>query len=428
MLVSLLQRGAEQRLPGAGDRELVALVDASFETPVRRRRLRREVAVLFRSLRRAGVVKLERGRAAGRDGPARAAVARVDEALQRDFGLHHTLSLYLVDAVAALDPGSPDYAVDVISIAEAILEHPRALLEAQVRARKDEAIARWKAEGVPYEERIARLEEVTWDKPIAPFLYSTFELFQERHPWADRDAVRPKSIARELWEGFLSFDDYVRRYGIARLEGVLLRYLSQVHSTLARNLPEAARNGEVVEVIAYLRALLARVDSSLVEEWESLVDPARGEALAAGSAAAAGAPAEPGAERPDRGPRRLDRKLFEARVRAEMHQLLRALERRDFEGAAACVAHPAWAADEVEPALAPLFAEGRVPRADPPARLAHWTRIEERRGDGDGLRFDVVQTLLDADGEGDAQLEAEVVLDSTRLPAGPMLRILGVRS
>ena len=87
----------------------------------------------------------------------------MDADLQRDFGLHHTLSLYLVDAVAALDPASPDYAVDVISIAEAILEDPRALLVAQVRVRKDELIAAWKAEGVPFEERIARLEEVTWD-------------------------------------------------------------------------------------------------------------------------------------------------------------------------------------------------------------------------------------------------------------------------
>ncbi len=195
--------------------------------------------------------------------------------LQRDFGLHHTLSLYLVDAVTALDPASPDYALDVISVVEAILENPRALLEAQVRARKDELVAQWKSEGVPFEERITRLENVTWDKPIADFLYATFDLFSAQHPWVGSELVRPKSIARELWEGFLSFEDYVRRYGIARLEGVLLRYLSQVHSTLARNLPESARNDEVIEAIAYLRAMLARVDSSLVEEWENLVDPSR---------------------------------------------------------------------------------------------------------------------------------------------------------
>jgi superfamily II RNA helicase len=410
MLVALLQRGTDQSLPGSGYRELVALIDDSFETPVRKRRLRRESAVLFRSLRRAGIVRVERAISAA-DRRCSGSIARVDANLQRDFGLHHTLSLYLVDAVTALDPSSPDYALDIVSIAEAILENPRALLEAQVRLRKDELIARWKAEGVPFEERITRLENVTWDKPIAPFLYATFDLFREQHPWVGTDSVRPKSIARELWEGFLSFEDYVRRYGIARLEGVLLRYLSQVHSTLARNLPESARDGEVVEVIAYLRAMLARVDSSLVEEWESLVDPSR-----------AVAPSEAEAL-PDRAPRRLDRKSFEARIRAEMHELLRALAQRDFETAAACVANTDWDAERIERELAPLFEQGDGPRADPEARKAHWTRIEERAP----LHFDVIQTLIDRDGEGDAQIEAEVVLESTRLPAGTMLQIRGLR-
>ena len=111
-------------------------------------------------------------------------------------------------------------------------------------------------------------------------------------------SIHPKAIARELWEGFLSFEDYVRRYGIARMEGVLLRYLSQVHSTLARNLPESARNDEILELIGFLRAMIARVDSSLVEEWESLVSPSE-----------AHGPTDEVI--PDRAPRRLDRKRFE---------------------------------------------------------------------------------------------------------------------
>ncbi len=419
MLVALLQRGADQSLPGSGYRELIALVEDSFETPVRKRRLRREAAVLFRSLRHAGIVQVEKAQRAGsgeRLGRRPSALARVDADLQRDFGLHHTLSLYLVDAVAALDPESPDYALDVVSISESILENPRALLEAQVRTRKTELVAEMKAERVPYEERMARLESVTWDKPIAPFLYATFDLFAEQHPWVGTEGVRPKSIARELWEGFLSFDDYVRRYGIARLEGVLLRYLSQVHTTLARNLPESARNDEVVEVIAFLRAMLARVDSSLVEEWESLVDPNR---------AAAPAPEA----LPERAPRRLDRRSFDARVRAEMHLFLHALAQRDFEAASACVANAEeWDPDRIAAEFAPLFAEGDGPRDDPEARKSHWTRIEQRTGGGERLCFEVVQTLVDDEGEGDAQIEAEVELDEARMPAGTMLRLVGFRT
>jgi hypothetical protein len=404
MVVALLQRGAEQGLRGSGYRELIELVDLSFETPAQKRRLRREAALLFRSLRRAGIVRIER---TGKDeGP----VARVDADLQRDFGLHHTLSLYLVDAVAALDRASADYALDVVSIAEAILESPRALLLAQARRRKAELIARLKAEGVPYEERIARLDAVTWDKPIEEFLHATFDLFAEHHPWVRSDSIRPKSIAREMWEGFLGFEDYVRRYEVARMEGVLLRYLAQVHATLARNLPEAARDDEVIEVIEYLRAMLARVDSSLLEEWESLVDPS-----------VAPAPSVPDAT--PRTPRRIDERTLGARIRAEMHQLLQALARRDFAAASTCIANEDWDADRLEEETAALYELLGGIRIDPVARRGHWTRIE-RRGP---LEFEVVQTLVDGEGEGASQIEAEVVLEEARLPTGPALRLVGVR-
>lgn len=395
-VVALLQRGQDQSLPGCGYRELIALIDASFETPVRKQRLRREAAVLFRSLRQAEVVKVERGR------PAR---ARVDADLQRDFNLHHALSLYLVDAVAALDPGSEDYALDVLSCVEAILENPRALLQAQVRQRKSELIAALKAERVPYEERMEKLEGVSWDRPNAEFLHATFEVFRAHHPWVGDEALAPKSIAREMWEGFLSFEDYVQRYGIARMEGVLLRYLSQVHSTLARNLPESARNDEVVEVIAFLRAMLARIDSSLVEEWESLVNPI------------AARPSEHEAV-PDRAPRRLDRKAFEARARAELHQLLQALARGDYEAAAASLSEEdPWDAARLESELAPVLASLGEIRLDPEARRGHWTHIDAESE----LTFSIVQTLIDAEGEGAATVEARIELEGAQLPGGPML-------
>lgn len=403
-VVALLQRGSDQSLPGSGYRELIELANDSFESKVRKKRLRREAAVLFRSLRRGGIVRIEK------TGAGRAPVARVDADLQRDFGLHHTLSLYLVDAVAALDSASPDYALDVLSVVEAILENPRALLMAQTQQRKSELITQLKAERVPYEERMAKLENVTWDKPNADFLYSTFDIFSAHHPWAGNDSVRPKSIAREIWEGFLSFEDYVRRYSVARMEGVLLRYLSQVHSTLARNLPETARNDEVLEIIAFFRAMLARVDSSLVEEWENLVNPMEPTALAEMAS-------------PDRAPRRLDQKSFNARVRAEMHQLMQALSKRDFEAASVCVANLDWDPARFEAEFTALFeAQGDL-RHDPDARRGHWTRIDARSE----LAFDVTQTLIDAEGEGGFQIEAEIVLDEPRMPAGPMLRILEVR-
>ena len=60
---------------------------------------------------------------------------------------------------------------------------------------------------------------------------------------------------------------------IARVEGLLLRYLGQVHNTLARSIPEALKTEELEDMIGYFRAMIARVDSSLLEAWENLVQP-----------------------------------------------------------------------------------------------------------------------------------------------------------
>ena len=53
--------------------------------------------------------------------------------------------------------------------------------------------------------------------------------------------IQPKSVAREMFETYTSFDDYVRRYGLARSEGALLRYLVQVHDTLRKIEQQAFR-------------------------------------------------------------------------------------------------------------------------------------------------------------------------------------------
>ncbi|HWX75743.1 MAG TPA: DUF3516 domain-containing protein, partial [Solirubrobacteraceae bacterium] len=259
--------GVLQREAGADYGAVIRLVNRSHESAASKARQRRRAAALFRSLVAAGVVELERARAGGRE-------VRVSPDLQTDFALHDTLSLYLVEAVAALDPDSERYALEVLSVVEAVQESPRPILDEQTRRAKDELIARLKAEGVEYEERMRRLEEVTHPKPEEEFLYQTFRDFAQRYPWARADDVRPKSIAREMVERYWGFRDYVAEFSLARCEGLLLRYLSQVHNALVKTLPAATKTDAVYEVIAFLRAAIAGVDTSLLEAWESLVAPA----------------------------------------------------------------------------------------------------------------------------------------------------------
>jgi Domain of unknown function (DUF3516)/DEAD/DEAH box helicase len=195
---------------------------------------------------------------------------QVNVALQDDFSLHQALSLYLIDTVARLDRESPDYALDVLTLCEAIVEDPDVILRAQVSRAKTEKLNELKAQGVPYDERIEKLETVEHPKPLRDFLYDTFNAFAAAHPWIDQENVRPKSIAREMHERFLSFADYVRDYGLERVEGLLLRHLMQVWKVLVQTVPSAAKTEEVHELETLLEALVRGVDSSLLEEWAQL--------------------------------------------------------------------------------------------------------------------------------------------------------------
>jgi superfamily II RNA helicase len=407
MLVDLLQR---EGVPGAGEtgyRALAELIALSHEDARSKRRLRRDAARVFRSLVRAEILELvaEPGRAGRR--------ARVHGSLQRDFSLYHTLSLWLVDAVASLDPAQPDYALEVLSLVEAVLEDPRPILFAQLDRAKGELIAKLKAEGVAYEDRIARLDEASWPKPLAEFIHGSFEIFAARHPWLSEASLRPKSVAREMVESYASFDAYVKQLGIARVEGTLLRYLSEAHNTLARNVPESERTPEVYDVLAYLRGTLERVDSSLLEAWEKLLAP------------------EPAAAEPARAvaPRPFDLaehpKALHARIRADLHALVRALAARDFEEAATCVRHEegdAWPAARFEQAVAPFFAERGDVVWTPAARAQHLTLIREV-----GHRvWDATQVLVDREGDNDWCIRARVDLAGGPPPEGPLVRVVGV--
>ncbi|MCA9510308.1 MAG: DUF3516 domain-containing protein [Myxococcales bacterium] len=417
MLVACLQRGIDEGARASGYEHLLALVDACHDDEARKRRHRRDAAARFRSLRAAEIVRLERGR------PAR---VRIDADLQRDFSLHHTLSLFAVEAIGALDPSSADYALDVLSVVEAILEDPRAILYQLERRAKDELMARLRAEGAEYEERMAALEKVSWPKPNAEFLRAAFEHFALHHPWVRAEQVRPKGIAREMVERYASFADTVRANQLARMEGVLLRYLSQVWNALAHNVPAAAVTEELRDVREYLRATVTQVDSSLVKEWESLVAP--GDAPQ-GDAAPMRA-REPDVLR--------DERALRARVRAECHRLVRALAHRDFEEAARCVrggedaasesggADAAdaggWTAERIADALAPFFAEYASLSFEPRARTADKTLLRERAP----RLWDVHQTLVDDRGDEHWSCELEVDLRDGVPAEGPLIALRGI--
>src|SRR5690606_18949650 len=190
--------------------------------PARKKAHKRRDFRIFRGLVEGGVLRIIPREE--RRGPAK---VKLNVDLQEDFSMNQALGLYLLDAIPKLDRESPDHALDVISLVEAILENPEVVLRRQVDLLKGELIARLKDEGVGYEERMERLEEVEWPKPGKEFIYATYNEFVATRPWMKEAAVRPKSIAREMFGNWQSFEDYVKTYGLEKSEAVLLRHLSE---------------------------------------------------------------------------------------------------------------------------------------------------------------------------------------------------------
>jgi superfamily II RNA helicase len=407
MVLDLLQRDAELDDPALRNFwSLRELIRRCHEDEASKRRLIGQAAELVRSLHRTGVVKLQR------DTRTPYLWVVVDAELQREFSLHQTLSLFMLEALDRLDPEHPDYLLDLVSVVESVLEDPEIILRRQVDKLKDELVAAMKAEGIEYEERMERLEQVTHPKPAADFLYGVFNDFRARHPWVRGSVLRPKSIGRDLLERYLGFGDYIRLYGLQRSEGVLLRYLSQLYRTLQHSVPERLHGEQVVETIAFFRTLLEHTDTSLLDEWESLLHP------------------ELRAQRADERQRARDAlraaellhdpRAFTARVRAEMRQLVGALARCEWEEAAAGLrpGDEEWTPERLEAALAPLLADyGRLDFT-PRARQAHLTRIVEL----EPRLWEVTQNLLDPEGEGSWHLRGTVDLRDGAFD-GPLVRL-----
>jgi superfamily II RNA helicase len=198
---------------------------------------------------------------------------RLTVELQPDFALNQPLSPFAVAALSLLDRESPSYALDVLSVLEAILDDPRQVLAAQRNKAKGEAVAQMKADGIEYEERMELLEDVDHPKPLAELLGHAFETYRKSQPWVGDYELRPKSVARDMYERAMTFVEYVGFYGLARSEGLVLRYLADAYKALDRTVPDALRTDDLVDLTEWLGELVRQVDSSLLDEWERLRNP-----------------------------------------------------------------------------------------------------------------------------------------------------------
>lgn len=227
----------------------------------------RRLGEIYTSMKQAGVVEHVSSSRASASGEPR---LRAATDLPDDFALNQPLSPFALAALELLDPGSPTFALDVVSVIESVLEDPRPLLFAQEKAARAEAVAAMKAEGLEYEERMTALEDVTWPRPLASLLGDAFAVYVRANPWIGDQEISPKSVVREMIENALTFTGIVGHYDVGRSEGIVLRYLTDAYRALRQIVPDELMTEELRAIISWLSALIRAVDSSLLDEWEAM--------------------------------------------------------------------------------------------------------------------------------------------------------------
>ena len=475
MLLLVLSRESD------GCRAMRQLITDCHETPHKKRALRTRAWQLFRALVDRQIVEFlprsgERQQAVPsglpRSGERQQAdpstrKLRVNLELQDDFSLHQALSLYLIDTLPLLNSGAgrppriaeasseslhdseptgqetspenrpetrapnPDYPFDVLTLCESIVEDPDQILRRQIDKLKGEKIMELKEAGVPYEERMEKLEAIEHPKPLREFLYETFNAFAAAHPWINQENVRPKSIAREMFERYRSFSDYVKDYGLERSEGLLLRHLSQVWKVLSQTVPESAKTAEVVEMEDYFRELIRGIDSSLLEEWERLKNPD----FVAATTSDTDKPARPASFDITR-----DAPTFRRLVRTAIFGFLQDIAAREFDSAlsrlrtgeaAAPADHDPISPDarKLEAAFAAYFDARTRFRLDPEGRSAkhtHWSEDNAAPAADGGKEWLVAQVLIDAEEQNDWEATFTISLAESRAQNRAVLSFSGV--
>jgi superfamily II RNA helicase len=369
------------------------LTDNHEDRAAQRRHIRRAIAI-YRALLAGGVVE----RLSEPDPEGRLVRLTVD--LQFDFALNQPLSPLALAAIELLDATSPVYPLDVLSVIESTLDDPRQVLAAQQFKARGEAVAQMKADGIEYEERLELLDSVTHPKPLEDLLLDAYDLYRRGHPWVADHALSPKSVARDMYERAMTFGEFVQFYGLARSEGLVLRYLADAYKALRQTVPEDAKTEELIDLIEWLGELVRQVDSSLLDEWERLRNPSDVE-----EAVAAADDRPPAVTTNPRAFRVLVRNALFRRV--ELAALRRWDELGDLDG------ESGWDADAWADALEPYFEEYGELGVGPDARGPAMVLIET----GPSV-WKVRQIFDDPDGDHDWGISAEIDLaDSDELGA-----------
>jgi hypothetical protein len=427
MMINVIARG------GDAFENVRSLVFDNHEPRARKYELARRALGIFRTLVAAEVVVAD---------PVTGGI-RLTVDLQPNFALNQPLSPFALAAIGLLDPGdggaslaesresrrigaessevradprtssfgqstagTGHYALDVVSVIEATLDDPRPVLSQQQFMARGEAVAAMKREGIEYDQRMELLEEVTYPKPLEELLAQSFEVFASSQPWVRDFELSPKSVVRDMFERALSFAELIQVYQLARSEGLVLRYLSDAYRAIRQTVPTEAQTPELLDIIAWLGELVRQVDSSLVDEWESLINPI------ADPTAPVVPPAPPSVL--------TNRRAFMVLVRNELFRRVRLAALQKDAELAELDPDVDWSA-----ALDAYFDEHDEMLTGGPARAPRLVTVDEADAASTGV-WKVEQTIDDPAGDHDWRIRGEVDVAASEEEGAAVVRITEV--
>lgn len=389
MVLNEVEQGGDARY------RIDRLIDDSAQTPEQKERLHARADEIFQTLFDTNVIETE-----DRDDGGKDYFMTVD--MPDDFALDQPLSPFLLAALELLDPESDTYALDVISMVEATLEDPKQVLRAQERQARDEAMIRMKEDGLDYDERMDRLQEITYPKPLEDMLQAAFDEYRHDVPWANDYWLSPKSVVRDMVETASDFTGYIARYNIARSEGTLLRYLSDAYRALARTVPQEKRDEQLDDIISWLRVVVRSIDSSLVDEWENAGTDTDASEAAANLAA-------PGAKQAVVE----DRRGLTVLVRNAMFRRVQLMDLDKPDELGALDKDWGYGVHEWEDTLDDYYDEHEYVNIDAKARSSELFILDESKENSEHS-WKVRQIIDDSDGDHDWAITGTVDLDATQ--------------
>ncbi len=399
MLLSVIAR------PGnAFDAMRSLLEDNHEDRRAQLRHIRRAIAI-YRSLLAGGVVE----RLAEPDAEGR--IVRLTVDLQQDFALNQPLSTFALASFELLDPESPSYALDMVSVVESTLDDPRQILAAQQNKARGDAVAAMKADGVEYEERMERLQDVSYPKPMEEILLHAYGVYRKSHPWVGDHPLSPKSVVRDMYERAMTFSEFTSYYELARTEGIVLRYLAGAYKALEHTVPDDLKSEDFQDLTAWLGELVRQVDSSLLDEWEQLANPEVESA-------------EEAAERADQvKPVTANARAFRVLVRNALFRRVELAALEKYHQLGELDAESGWDADTWADAMDAYWDEYDDLGTGPDARGPKLLMIEEQPEHG---LWRVRQTFADPNGDHGWGISAEVDLAASDEEGRAVIRLTGV--